>query len=65
MFKGNQRNLENQNSAATEDIPSNSSKESNENDTQIKSEQVAFKEKDQIASEKLRYDNADSIYPDT
>ncbi|MGM0883686.1 MAG: hypothetical protein ACQEXQ_21965 [Bacillota bacterium] len=65
MFKGIQNNLENQNSAVTEDISSTSAKESNENDTQIKSEQVAIKEKDQIASEKLRYDNADSIYPGT
>ncbi|RCW42367.1 hypothetical protein [Paenibacillus prosopidis] len=65
MFKGIQRNLENQNSAATEEIPSTSSKEGNGNDTQIKSEQVTIKEKDQIASEKLRYDNADSIYPGT
>lgn len=65
MIKGIQSNLENQNSASTEDISSISAKESSENDTQIKSEQVAFKEKDQIASEKLRYDNADSIYPRT
>jgi len=44
--------------------PSTSSKESNENDIQMKSEQIAFKENDQIASEKLRYENADQIYPD-
>lgn len=61
MFKGIQSNLENQSSAAPESIPNISAKESNDNDTQKKSEQVA--EKDQIASEKLRYDNAHSIYP--
>jgi hypothetical protein len=47
------------------DIPSTSAKESNENDIQMKFDPLAFKEKDhEIASEKLRYDNADEIYPD-
>lgn len=65
MFKGIQHNQENQIPTAMEDTTSTSTKESNENDIQMKSEQAAFKEKDQIASEKLRSVNADSIYPTT
>jgi hypothetical protein len=44
--------------------PATSSKESNENDIQMKAEPSAFKENDQIASEKMRYPNADKIYPE-
>ena len=44
--------------------PSTSSKESNENGIQMKSEQSALEENGQIASEKLRYENADQVYPE-
>ncbi|HZG83655.1 hypothetical protein [Paenibacillus sp.] len=49
--------------AETKSAPATSAKESNENDLQLKQEQPAFKESGKIASEKLRYEHADDIYP--
>jgi hypothetical protein len=63
MSTGNQNDPANQITAATETTPATSAKESNENDIHMKSDPATFKDKDQIASEKLRYDNADQIYP--
>jgi hypothetical protein len=49
-----------------EQTPSTSAKESNENDIHMKPEPAAFQEDrndEAVASEKLRYENADEIYP--
>ncbi|PZD95021.1 hypothetical protein DNH61_15390 [Paenibacillus sambharensis] len=54
-----------QDAAVDGDTPSTSAKESNENDIHMKGEHAAFQSKSETASQKLRYDNADEVYPES